>query len=99
MKKKSLITLFIAFSIFLTYALPCNAEPWKETFDRLCGYVEEAESMPTDELKKIITDCDSFLGTLKELDAPEKKSYVFRMEKCRKFYQYILDLRDAEAEP
>jgi hypothetical protein len=97
MNKRSLPILFMVLGIFLLNVTPCHAKAWKEDFDRLCGYVAEAESLPTDELKKISVECDSLLETLQALDAPEKKVYIFRLEKCKKFFQYILELRDNEA--
>jgi hypothetical protein len=99
MNKRSLTFPLLVLGIFLLNIIPCRAAPWKEDFDRLCGYVAEAESLPTDDLKKISVECDSVLETLRALDAPEKKVYIFRLEKCKKFFQYILELRDNGASP
>ena len=95
MKKRSLLALLIALNFFLASAIPCTAaEPWKEEFDRLCGYTETAGSLPAEELRKILADCDTLLGTLQNLDVPDKKVYVFRLKKCRNFYQYTIDLKN-----
>jgi hypothetical protein len=96
MKKRhfALATLVMILGIFLASPIPCSAEPWKDAFSRLCGYTEDAGTLPTEELGKIIAECETLLGDIEKLDVPDKKVYLFRLQKCRNFYQYTLELRN-----
>jgi len=94
MRKGILGIFFIVWGV-LAMAIPQgSAQSWQEEFDRLCGYADEADSLSTDELRKVLADCDSLLQASSGLNAPENKVYLFRLKKCRNFYQYILDQRD-----
>lgn len=94
MKKQSLVALLLVLAIVLTSAAPCSAQPWKEEFERLCGQAEGAGSLPTDELRKIVADCDKLLETLQQIDTADKKVYIFRLKKCRNFYQYTIEMKE-----
>jgi polyhydroxyalkanoate synthesis regulator phasin len=78
-----------------------EGESWKERFERICAQIEIAETLTREELEELIRECDALLEELQTLQAPGARVYVFRLEKCRDFFRYTLDLREAghAAEP
>lgn len=99
MVKRYLHNICFVMSLLLVFAGISQAGTWKEDFERLCGYTEEASSLSTDQIQELIQESDRLLKTLETVNEPEKKVYIFRLKKCRNFFEYILDLREAENNP
>lgn len=72
------------------------AEGWKEEFERICGQTEAATSLTREELDHLLAQSDELLETLERLKLPEAKVYVFRLKRCRSFFQYALELREMD---
>jgi hypothetical protein len=89
-------SMLILLSVVLLTATPCLAETWKADFERLCGYTEEATNLSTDQIKELIVESDNLLKRIQKVDLPEKKVYIFRLKKCRNFFEYILTLREVD---
>ena len=96
---KKFLAVLVLF-IFLTSATALSAEKgnWKDRFDEICGKVQIAESLSTEEVQKLIKESEELIKRLQELDQPVKKVYIFRLKKCRSFFQYILQLRESKKE-
>jgi len=99
MKKRFIHNICFVMSLLLVFAGISQSGTWKEDFKRLCGYTEEASSLSTDQIQELIQESDRLLKTLETLNDPEKKVYIFRLKKCRNFFEYILDLREVENKP
>jgi hypothetical protein len=80
----------------LLIAVPAAAVEWREDFERLCAGIETAEGMSSEELEGAVKECDKLLKTLEEIDNPKKKMFIFRLKKCRNFYQYSIDLKEGK---
>lgn len=68
-----------------------DEESWKKQYNRLCGKSHEAVSMTEEDLASHIKQCDELLRTIDQSDYLRKKIYLFRIEKCRNFYQFLID--------
>lgn len=71
---------------------PPPAGSWREEFARICGRTEEAASLPRPEIEKLIRESQALLERIAGLGIPEAKVYAFRLEKCRAFFEYALEL-------
>jgi hypothetical protein len=81
---------------------PAGGDPsgsWKAEFERLCAQTEVATTLPTEQLQQLIRDCDRLLERLADLTGPEVRVGVFRLKKCRAFFEYALQLRDEGSSP
>lgn len=67
--------------------------PWKDEFERLCGYTDVATTLDVPQLTELITDCDRLLERLEMLNDPKKKTYIFRTKKCRDLFRFILETK------
>ncbi len=80
--------------LFAAAALSVSAaEPWKATFDEICGKVQGADSLSDRELTAMIEKADKILPEIQRSDDPAKKVYLQRLKKCRNLYEFMLDTR------
>jgi hypothetical protein len=94
MNRIRLFKLLIVTILALLVAVPAMAAEWQEDFQRLCSQTQVAGDMSYEELTGMLEDCDGLLETIKALNNPRNKVYIFRLKKCRNFYQYTMDLKD-----
>lgn len=83
-----LVGLLVAVIFLCVHAAPGHADDWKAEFDALCSQVQAAEGKSTEELEDLIKRCDALMPVIKASDDPKKKVYIFRLKKCRKFFEY-----------
>ena len=93
-KKLFLLAILICVST-LSFA---NEESWRDEYNSICGDTQEAVTLPREEINTLIDKCDKLLNKIKAADNPRKKTFIFRIERCKKFYQYIVNLTKDEAE-
>ncbi len=99
MMKRIFAALVLVLFAFTAVAFSSEkVKSWKDRFDEICGKVQIAESLSTEELQKLIRESEELIKRLQEIDQPVKKVYIFRLKKCRSFFQYILQLRESKKE-
>jgi hypothetical protein len=96
MTRTRAFNFFIILALLLSSAIPSAAEQWQEDFEKLCAYVDNAETFTTEELKGFIADCDELIKKIEVMDTPKKKLYLFRLKKCRNFYKFTLDVKESK---
>ena len=67
---------------------------WKEEFERLCAQTEVATALTDQQVRDLIRDSDALLEKLESLQDPQIRVYVFRLTKCRKFFEFVLQLSE-----
>ncbi len=72
-----------------------TAEEWKDEFDRICSQTFDASSLSTEQLRSLVKDSDELLKRLEKISAAEKKVYSLRLEKCRNFFAYMIEVRES----
>lgn len=100
MKTRTKMSRYIALllgSIMLCTALyaaegKTDSSAWKGEFERICSQTKVATSLEPEELQLLISDSEKLLGELKESEDPGAKIYVFRLEKCKVFFEYAYEL-------
>lgn len=90
--------IILTFIMFFIITVPVHANEWRGEFDRLCGYTQEAEKFTIDELKGFMSECDKLSETITASDSPNKKVFIFRLKKCRNFFEYMIGVKELEAE-
>ncbi|RMG03440.1 MAG: hypothetical protein D6726_05625 [Nitrospirae bacterium] len=73
-----------------------NRPPWKKEFDEICAKVQVGNDLKKEELEELVKRADTLMEDIKKLDIPSKKVYIFRLKKCKKFFQYIIELKESE---
>jgi len=71
---------------------------WHKEFEEICSMVQAGDALTVDELKDLIERTDKLMEEIEKLDIPSKKVYLFRLKKCRKFFNYILELKESPKE-
>lgn len=84
-----IITLLIVF----LFAPPVISGDWHDEFEELCSKVQTAESLTLEEINSLIERVDTLLPKIEASDDPKKKVYIFRLKKCRAFFEYIIELK------
>ena len=96
MKKRSFCVILLLL-IFMPYFSPfAAAQSWIEDFDKICAQAEFADSLPTAALKELVLESDKLLVVIEAGNDPRKKVFIFRLNKCRNLFVYIMDLREAK---
>src|SRR6266545_4214349 len=87
------LTVFLTVVIaFLFVAQNSRAEDaWLPDFDDICGKTQDAGSMTREELTAFVAKCDKVRAAIENSDNPQKKVYLFRLEKCRKLFAFMLE--------
>ncbi len=68
---------------------------WRDEFARICGRTEDAASLPREEIEELLRESEALLDRVAGLGIPEAKIYTFRLEKCRAFFEYALELQES----
>ncbi len=89
---------FIAFVVAFLLLIFSTAYPgqsdWKGEFESICSKVQIADRLSDEELKTLINRAETLINELRDRDLPSKKVYIFRLKKCKSFFEYILQLRE-----
>jgi hypothetical protein len=79
------------------FAATVFASEWQTEFqaefDDLCGQVQIADSMSIEELYALIERVDKLIPLIQGSNNPQRKVYIFRLKKCRNFFEYIIELK------
>ena len=73
------------------------AETWQEKFARLCGATEEHMELSPAELRGLAAECEKLREEIEALGDSQNKVYLFRLDKCCKFYLYMADVKEQQA--
>lgn len=69
-------------------------EDWKKEFEELCARTQDSDSIPADELKKLIERCDHLKQRIEKLDETQRKVYLKRLQMCRDLYAFVLESKE-----
>lgn len=69
--------------------------PWVDEFHELCGQTHLATALTDGELRARLARCDRLAATITNGNHPGEKVYLFRLKKCKDFYQYLIDVDQA----
>jgi len=85
------ICTVFALGLFLPYSLQAAEDGWKKEFSAICSEVVNARELEDGELLRLALESDKLLKRLRNMQEREVKIYVFRLEKCKKFFEFTLE--------
>ncbi len=71
-----------------------SEDAWLPEFEDLSGKTQDVGAFSKEELKALVARCEKLKPLIEQSDNPQKPVYLFRLEKCRKLFAYMLDLPD-----
>ncbi|MBU0485898.1 MAG: hypothetical protein KKB30_15450 [Proteobacteria bacterium] len=83
--------------VFVSCVSSFGAEEWRSDFDRLCGYIMEIEKYTPEKLRSFVDESDKLLKIMSESKETDLKVYIFRLKKCRNFFDYMATVKEEEA--
>ena len=89
--------LSAVFLILIMFVMNCRSyaeQNWLHEFTEICNKTDESATMKKEELRALIMRCDSLRTTIEKSDDPQKNVYLFRIDKCRKLFNYVLESND-----
>ena len=78
---------------FLGCLLGLEQTSWKDEFELICSKVPIAPNLTEPELQSLLRRCSALHERIEGLDLPEAKIYLFRLDKCRSFFEYAIELQ------
>lgn len=99
MTRSAWTLFFLVLCLSLLDSPLSHAASWKEDFERICSYADDVTELDPANLTALISESDQLLKAIEALGDPQKKVYIFRLKKCRNFFQYMLDLKASETDP
>ena len=90
---------FATLLLTLLFVLPIRsysiAGDWHNEFEDICSKVQDGESLSIDELTDLAERAEKLIRVIKNLDEPSGKVYIFRLKKCKAFFEYMIELKKA----
>lgn len=71
-------------------------EGWKSDFDDVCAGTQDAMTLNTDQLQKLISRCDSLKPQIEKLSDPQRKVTLRRLQMCRDLYDFVLQSKEKQ---
>jgi len=90
--KNILILPFLFASLLFVSAKSFAEDAWLPEFEDICGRTEDSGNMTEEELKAIVERCDKLRPAIEMSENPQKKVYLFRLDKCKNLFLYILEV-------
>lgn len=72
-----------------------SAGEWKDDLERICDKTNDSESMSKEQLQALVKEADELLKRMEQINDPAKKVLQPKLQKCRNFFAYMIDLKDA----
>jgi hypothetical protein len=96
------VPLLLSALVFLSCAaaFPGSArgeEEWKTELAAVCGQVDLSPSLSREALVALAARCDRLLPTVEALEEPLRKTYLFRLRKCRELFRYVSEAGSGNA--
>jgi len=86
-------------TILVATGEPCNwgaaraQEDWRTEFDEICSKTENAMAFSVEELRSLVDRCDALKPRLGQLDEPQRKVTLKRLQMCRDLYAFVLETK------
>lgn len=87
-----LFGILLAGSTFGTEASPAAAT-WKEEFAKVCASTDHAMTLPPEELRRLILECDRLKPFIEALPPTPRKVNLRRLEMTRNLFLFTLENR------
>jgi len=96
-RKRKLAQTVVICLIVLFSAAVAHGGSLQEDFDKLCVHTQDAERLSLERLQELVTECDKLQKRIEESNDPKKKLLLFRLNKCRNFLAYMVELKKEDS--
>ena len=94
MKAKSVaICIFFVFLAVSLFSRQSVGAEWLDEFEDICSKVMIGDELTVEELQGIIERADKLKSVIEASENPSKKVYLMRLQKCRAFFEYAIELK------
>jgi hypothetical protein len=91
-----LTVLVICSLALLLFSVPASSNEWSEEIQTLCLEAQDEEKLKDNENVSLLTEkFDKLLEALQESGDPKRKVYIFKLKKCRKLFDYMIELKES----
>lgn len=87
-----IVISFCLLSIALS-SVAYAVEDIQTEFDALCGIMQEADGYSLEELQALIVRTDALIEQVQNSDHPRKKVILFRLAKCKNFFEFLIETK------
>jgi hypothetical protein len=87
------VTLVMFILIVPSVALTAD---WEDEFEDICSRVSAADSYSIEELQTLIKRSDELAEKIKASDNRRKKIFIRRLKRCRKFFEFSIEVKQGE---
>lgn len=92
MLNKALIRLMLALLLCSAAVLAHAEDAWLPEFEDICSKTDDSSVMTKEELKAMVERCDKLRPVIEKSENPQKKVYLFRLDKCKNLFAYVLEV-------
>jgi hypothetical protein len=71
-----------------------SADNWKLQFDDICSKTDDAMALTVEELKQLVSRCDSLRPRIEALGETQRKVYLKRLQSCRDLYIFVIQTKE-----
>ena len=83
----------VAISLFITHGVSFAEDAWIAEFEDICSRTDSADSLTVEALQSLVERCDKLRAVIENSDNVQKKVYLFRLDKCKRLFSYIIEVR------
>lgn len=89
------LTVFVICSLaLLLFSVPASSNDWVEEIEALCLEARDEETLKKDEdVSSLFEKFDNLIEAVRESGDPKRKVYLFKLKKCRKLLDFMVELR------
>jgi hypothetical protein len=70
------------------------AEDWKLEFDDICSKTDDAMAFTVDELKQLVSRCESLRPRIEALGETQRKVYLKKLQSCRDLFIFVIQVKE-----
>jgi hypothetical protein len=71
-----------------------SAEDWKLEFDNICSKTDDAMAFTVDDLRQLVSRCESLRPRIEALSETQRKVYLRRLQSCRDIYIFVIQAKE-----
>ena len=71
-----------------------SQEDWRKEFEDICSKTENAMSFSLEELRSLVDRCDALKSRVEQLDEPQRKVTLRRLQMCRDLYAFVFEMKE-----
>lgn len=79
--------------VLLLFPALSSSLDWREEFEEICSMVVVGDQLKAEELEGLLERSKKLVPVIESSGDPAGKIYLMRLDKCRAFFEYALELK------